>query len=233
MLLKKAMKTIAFFYICKNSNRTVSFLIQKLLSYTDEKKCTVFAKGEFICKQNQTFNHFCLLTSGLVKLYLEHRGKTIIIQLLTPGDIILFPALTEKNISTYNVVALQPSEVIVIGTNQFYRSIENDPYLSIKLLEIQNQLKNSFYHRIFSLTQKRAHGRVADALLYLSDDVFKNQTFLLPFPRKDFGAFTALSTESTIRILREMHNDKIIELSNRTVTLSSRSILEKLTQNCH
>ncbi len=205
--------------------------IAEYLSNTGlETSIASFSKGEVICKQNNAFSNFYMLNKGLAKLSKEHRSKTIIIQLLKADDILIFPLLTNKNIAPFTITAVENCEVITIPSSAFYKMLQNDNLLTTRILEVQEKLKTNFYNRIFSLTQKRAHGRVADALLYLADEIFQSNTFTLPLVRRELGAFTALSTESAIRILREMHHDKIINLNLRKITLTCRPLLEKISQ---
>ena len=74
------------------------------------------------------------------------------------------------------------------------------------------------------------HGRLADAILHLSREVYKSESFELKLSRKDIADFTGMSTESAIRILKEFHNDKIIDLDGKKLKINSFQILEKLSE---
>ena len=62
------------------------------------------------------------------------------------------------------------------------------------------------------------HGRIADALLYLSKDVYHNNTFQTLLSRQDIADLSAMTKESAIRILKEFKDEGIIEFTTNNFT---------------
>ncbi|MBK6966022.1 MAG: winged helix-turn-helix domain-containing protein [Bacteroidales bacterium] len=53
----------------------------------------------------------------------------------------------------------------------------------------------------------------------MSQRIFKSESFDLPLSRSDLSDLTSMSTESVIRIMKDLKDDKIIEISNKSITL--------------
>jgi CRP/FNR family transcriptional regulator len=71
--------------------------------------------------------------------------------------------------------------------------------------------------RMVGITQKQMHGRMADALIYLTDKVFKNKTIGDEISRQDIAEYTSMSKDSAIRVLKEFERDRVIELQGRRI----------------
>ncbi|HEY4789411.1 MAG TPA: helix-turn-helix domain-containing protein, partial [Bacteroidales bacterium] len=96
---------------------------------------------------------------------------------------------------------------------------------------IANYSSNSIktLDRMFSLTQKQMHGRIADVLLYLSKEVFNSSNFELSLSRQDIGELSGMTKDSAIRILKEFENEQIIRLEGKKVSISNNEILEEIS----
>jgi CRP/FNR family transcriptional regulator len=65
---------------------------------------------------------------------------------------------------------------------------------------------------VISLTQKNMHGRIADALFYLSEKVYAANPFNMSISRQDLADLSGMSKESAIRILKEFKDDGILRI---------------------
>ena len=69
------------------------------------------------------------------------------------------------------------------------------------------------------LSHKQMHGRIADALIYLSEKIYKSDTIGAEISRQDMADYTSMSKDSAIRILKEFERDQIIILDGRTIEI--------------
>ncbi len=67
--------------------------------------------------------------------------------------------------------------------------------------------------------QKQIHGRLADALLFLSDEIFESDSFELPLSRTDLGDYIHATRESVTRTLSRLKADGLINMQGRIITL--------------
>jgi CRP-like cAMP-binding protein len=77
---------------------------------------------------------------------------------------------------------------------------------------------------------KQLPGRVADIILYFSEDIYGTQTFSFPLTRQELAELAGTTKESFIRTLSEFKNDKIIEMEKNAVTISSLNIIKTLSR---
>ena len=52
--------------------------------------------------------------------------------------------------------------------------IKESSHFGQKIIEQVNKNQVQFFNRLISLTQKQLHGRISDAILHLSRDVYKS-----------------------------------------------------------
>jgi CRP/FNR family transcriptional regulator len=201
----------------------------KSLLLKDSSQVKYF-KGEIICKQGAYSPQIIFLQRGIAKLYLEHQGRNLILRLLSAGDFVGMPLVdASKSFFPYSVAALEDCLVLAINAENFNHILSMDNEFAKKIIDIQNQFTKVYFERFISLTQKQLHGRIADVVLHLSNDVHRSTTFQLLLTRKDLGEFAGMSTESAIRILREFHNDRIIDIEGKGIEILSADVLKKLS----
>ncbi|MEI6050053.1 MAG: helix-turn-helix domain-containing protein [Bacteroidota bacterium] len=83
------------------------------------------------------------------------------------------------------------------------------------------------HNRMINLLQKRMSGRLADALLYFSDDVFKNDEYEMILSRQELGEMTSMAKECVVRILKEFEVSGVIYSDSSKIKILNK---EKLVQ---
>ena len=76
------------------------------------------------------------------------------------------------------------------------------------------------------ISQKHIHGRIADALLFFSEEIFDSDQFTLPISREELGNYIHAARESVSRVLKEFATKGIIDLSGKKLRLKSKEQLE-------
>jgi CRP-like cAMP-binding protein len=71
------------------------------------------------------------------------------------------------------------------------------------------------------------HGRLADALLYFSDVVFKNNEYEMILSRQELGEMTNMAKECVVRILKELEDSGVVYSEASRIKIIDR---EKLIQ---
>jgi CRP-like cAMP-binding protein len=179
-----------------------------------------YKKGENICKQGSFASHIMYIETGLVKVYLEGNPKNLILTITPRHNLLGLQSLFEgNNTFLYSISTYTESTIRLIDVQIFKQIIRQNPAFGYRIINILNESTAQSYGRFFSLTQKQLHGRLADILLCLSQRIFKSESFDLPLSRSDLSDLTSMSTESVIRIMKDLKDDKIIEISNKSITL--------------
>lgn len=189
-----------------------------------------YNKNEILCKQGGFATHVLFLTGGLVKIYKEHHDKNLILKFARPGEFIGLSSLFNKEVFNYSAASIDSSKVYSLNINSIKLIVKQNPDFAERIISQLNQNTTQYFERIISLTQKQLHGRIADAILHLSRDIYKADRFNMLLTRRDLAEFCGMSTESAIRILKEFHNDKIVNLEGKNLEVKSYQLLERLSE---
>ncbi len=194
-----------------------------------DKHLINYSKGETLCKQGTIASQLILIEEGYVRVYIEHKKKNIILRILRAGDFIGLDNLFHEEIFDFSAAALSTCTVKSISFSELHEKLNESIALNNEVIRDINTYTSEYFLRFISLTQKQLHGRLADAIIHLSEEVYKSTDFELHLSRKDIADFTGMSTESAIRIIKEFHNDKIIELYGKKLRIISMKLLKKLS----
>lgn len=216
---------------CKNSSKCFQKLIPSELEFINQNKTRVFyRKGENICKQGAYNSYVMYLSDGLAKIYLETPNKkNINIKLLTASEFLGLSSLFEDKVFNYSATALRDSIVCLIEKNSFKKLINNNGLFASELIGRYCRNEVFSYDRIRSLMSKQMYGRLADVLLYLSGDLFKEDDVFACISRKDISEFAGLSVESTVRLLNEFKKEGIIQTDGKKIVICDFESLKKIS----
>jgi CRP/FNR family transcriptional regulator, polysaccharide utilization system transcription regulator len=189
-----------------------------------------FLKEEIIIKQGSAASSICFIYSGKAKVFAEEKNRKLLIKINTETDMLGSETLFGKNIFSFSASAIEDTSVCMISNNVIMKMIMNNGVFAAEMVRRSNAMIIFLINRMYVISNKQMHGKVAEILLYLSKDVYKSNTFILTLSRKDIAEYIAMAMENVIRILREFHNDKIISISNKEITINSFPLLEKLKE---
>ncbi|MCK5208278.1 MAG: Crp/Fnr family transcriptional regulator, partial [Cyclobacteriaceae bacterium] len=106
-----------------------------------------------------------------------------------------------------------------INTETFKLIMEKNKEFADEFMQDMSKNMISIFNRIISLTQKQMAGRVADALVYFSDDIFESRKFDLPLSKQEIADFTKMSKDNVVRIMKSFNDENIIIQSNKLVEI--------------
>ncbi|TLX76213.1 Crp/Fnr family transcriptional regulator [Labilibacter sediminis] len=188
-----------------------------------------YKKGETIIKQGALFREVISFNGGIAKIHIKgEHNKELLLGVITPSEIIGGPGLFFENRYSYSITALSDCTTCLIDSNIFKQIFRSNGEFAESFLNSFSKRYVHTFDRVISLTQKQMHGRLADALLFLSDKVHFSDTFDLVFSRQELADFTAMSKESVCRILKEFKDDRIIETSGRQINIIDKDFLSKI-----
>jgi len=189
-----------------------------------------YNKGEILCKQGGFASHIIFLTEGLLKIYKEHNDKNLILKIGKPGEFIGLSSIYNKGVFNYSAACIDSSKVYSINVETIKYLIKENSDFAEKIIAQLNHNTSQYFDRIISLTQKQLHGRIADAIIHLSKDIYQSDKFNMLLTRRDLAEFCGMSTESAIRILKEFHNDRIVNIEGKNLEVISHALLQRLSE---
>jgi CRP/FNR family transcriptional regulator, polysaccharide utilization system transcription regulator len=191
-----------------------------------------FKAGEVIFKQGSPLSYIVSFSKGLAKLYMEtDRNRDVIVDIIQPGTIIGGSCLFLDKRHQYSFTALIDSLVCFIDVNTFLELLRNNHDftnsfmhdMSIKNLQVMKRFQNA--------NIKQSPGRLAEVLLHLSENIYKDDNFDIVLSRQELADYTGMSKEGTIRILKDFKTDGLIDFNNQNFQLLDKKRLLEISLN--
>jgi CRP/FNR family transcriptional regulator, polysaccharide utilization system transcription regulator len=190
-----------------------------------------YNKKEVIFRQGTRTSHIMFIKSGLVKIYKEGKNnKFIILKLSVPYYFLGLLSIYGRDIHQYSAATIQSAEICFVDINIFNQILASNGEFAIKII---NSLANDglfIFERLMSQSHKQLPGRIADVILYFSEEIYKSEEFEFPFTRRELAELAGTTKESFIRTLAEFKNDKIIDLDGSVVKINSMKIVKTLSK---
>jgi CRP/FNR family transcriptional regulator len=190
-----------------------------------------FREGEVIFKQDSLSSNIIYLKDGLVKTSMEWNHKNQILNIIKAPAYLGIPTTLGDKINHYSVSALEDSVVCFIDINTFKMLIDRNGKFAYEIIIhlCKNELQQ--YRRCVYRSQKHVPGLVADTLLFFSKKIYMNETFRLPIDRGEFGDLIGTTRETVSRMLKEFHEDHLIEMDGKIITLINPDRLIKISMS--
>jgi CRP/FNR family transcriptional regulator len=191
----------------------------------------LFKKGETIFKQGAKSTHIVFLHKGVVKFnYQNELGKNFIMTIVSGPKILGGANLFFKETNVFSLIAVEDCELCMID-NAVFRStlINNGGYLMALFKESIEMFQVPIFNFI-SLAHKQVNGRIADIILYLSENVYKNTEFELTLTRKEISEFAACSHENVITTLSRLNKEGIITLKGKFCKINDKAKLCEISK---
>ena len=220
-----------------DTQQTFTIPFQEFLSENDSKliqensNIVSYKAHDIIFKQNTRTSHVMFIKSGLVKLYSENKNqRNKILKLGTSKEYLGLNSVLGEETFSYSAVAVQKTEVFIIDFEIFQQVLQNNGQFSYALLKHITENNLMLLSRLISQSQKQLPGRIADIILYFTEQIYNSEEFNFPLTRTELAELAGTTKESLIRTLTEFKNDKIIKLEGKKVSVISLEILKTLSR---
>lgn len=191
-----------------------------------------FREGEVILKQGTQANNLVSVIEGFAKLYVEgFNDRNLILEYVKPWQLVGAPGVHAFGKYNSTLVAVRETLVCFLDIANFKRVLYSNREFSHQYIKICSTNYARSLDRMVSLSQKQMHGRIADALIYLTEEIYKNELIGPEISRQDIADYTSMSKDSAIRILKEFERDDIIRLEDKTVVVQDNPRLHSISIN--
>ncbi len=205
-------------------------LTDEQLDIVDSNRFQVsFKAGEIIFKQGSPTSNAVFLSLGLAKIYIEgYDEKNILLSIVKPGSLIAGPGTYIDNRHHYSLAALTKVNACFVDMSIIKKMVhENSMFAEDYLVDISKKSLSTF-QKLLTFSQKKMHGRLAEGLIHLADDIFDNDKFNCRLTRKELGEFTGMTKESVVRLLKEFNDEDIIRLQDHSIEILNKQKLKKI-----
>ena len=191
-----------------------------------------FKPGEIMVKQGSPTSNALFMSAGLSKIYIEgSRGRNFILGIASPGKLILGPGAYVNSRHSYSVAAITSVNACFISFDIFKQLTNENGAFAESLIEDISLKALETHNRMVNLVQKRMSGRLADALLYFADVVFKSDNYDMLLSRQDLGDMTSMAKECVVRILKEFEESGVVFSNSSTIKILDKEKLVLISDN--
>jgi CRP-like cAMP-binding protein len=205
---------------------------------TDDEICMLdsnsaqvhFKPGDIIVKQDALSTNVVFINSGLVKIHMKGPIRERILKIAKAPTYLCLPNNFGSKVNRFSATALEETTVCFIDVNVFKQFIyENGDFAFQIILDMsKGELEN--FSNCLNNAQKQNMGRIADAILFFSEKIFASNSFTLPLSRQEIADLTGITRESASRILTDFHNEKILNIENRKITILNEKLLREISE---
>jgi len=190
-----------------------------------------FKPGEIIIKQGSPASNALFMATGMAKSYFEGiGGKNFILEITMPGALIMGPGgfVTARN--TYSVSAITSVQACFINFDIFKQLVRANGAFAESLIEDISAKALKSHTRMVNLAQKRMSGRLAEALLYFSDEIFGKDEYEMILSRQELGEMTSMAKECAVRILKELEDSGVIYSDSSRIKILDKKRLIQISE---
>jgi CRP-like cAMP-binding protein len=217
---------------CTRRWKNFKHLTKEELQLVNENRYeATFKPGEIMMKQGSPTSNALFLASGMAKTYIEGlNGKNFIMSIALPGRLIMGPGAYVNSRHTYTVAAITAIQACFINFDIFKQLVRVNGAFAEGLIEDISAKSLGSLNRMVNLSQKKMPGRLADALLYFSDQVFQKDEYEMILSRQEMGEMTNMAKECVVRILKELENSGVIYSDSSQIKILDKEKLIRISQ---
>lgn len=212
---------------CRFKSLATKALSKDELSVLEGNCVTIrFKKGDLIFKQGIFSSDIIYLTEGVVKVHYNKEDDEQILKFVKAPSYIGISTSMKKAVNQYSTTAITDTTVCVINKEIFKTFIYKNGRFAYEIINELCFNELCFFRDNVKISQKHIHGRLADALLFFSEEIFESDQFTLPISREELGNYIHAARESVSRVLKEFASEDVIDLSGKKLKLKNKEKLE-------
>jgi len=197
----------------------------------DNRYEATFKPGEIILKQGSPASNAVFLAKGMAKIYIEGLdNKNFILGIALPSRLIIGPGVHVHARHSYSVSALTAVQACFIGFEVINQLIRQNSEFAFGMIEDLSVKSYALHGKLVSLTQKRMPGRLAEALLFFADEVYKSDVFDIILSRQELGEMTNMAKESVVRILKELETSGVVKSDCSKIQILDKEKLRLISE---
>jgi len=191
-----------------------------------------YLKGETIIREGDPISDFIYLKSGLVKLTRQTgNGNEQILSFAKPFDFVSLLSVFSATRYNYSVIAIEDTEICILDLQDVKNTILKNGKFALNVMQKISEATDRIILDNLEIKRKHLIGRVAHVLIYFSDIIYQNKTFILPVSRQEIADFIGMTTENVIRTLSEFKKDGIIRTFGKDIDIVDHDRLKAISEH--
>jgi CRP/FNR family transcriptional regulator len=194
-----------------------------------------YSKGEIIVLEGSNSESLIIINSGQAKAFRNTlEGREHILYIFSEGDFFGEKNLLNKHEASYNVEALEDTDICMINKKDFQQLLREYPDIGLKIIqELSNRL-DKLESTIESMSNKNVEIRVNSVLLEFAGKYGKNHSkgimIELPLSREGIANYIGLSRETVSRKMGILQDEGIIDMigNKKVIVLDLEALKESV-----
>ncbi len=210
---------------------SVSQTNESLNLFTKDRDINKYKKKQAIYSEGNHPNRLFYILKGKIKAFKTNEdGKELVTDLFSPGDFLGHVALLEGTAYKDTTEAMEETDLAVIPKEDFDELINQNPEIAKKFIQLLAKNISEKEDHLLGLAYNSLRKKVADALLALQKKYQEkgDENFAIDISRESLATIAGTATESLIRTLSDFRNEKILDISNRSIVIINLQKLKEL-----
>lgn len=187
-----------------------------------------YAAGEEVFAQGEAAVFLPIVMSGRVKMvhYLEP-GKEVIIGIFEEGEMFAVPPVFDGKTYPSTAVAMEPSQLMILGRDSFLELIRTSDEFAFAIIGWMCEMLREKTSTIQTLATASPEQRVEQILLRLAAREGVEGPVKISLRRQDIAEMAGLTTETTIRVIRNLAEKGLVEIVRGKVVIDAKGPLSR------
>lgn len=219
---------------CESAHSSIFCVLSKMeLSTLSESKSYIsYKKGQMIFYEGNHPQGLYCIYSGKVKIHkLGHDGKDQILRLAKKGNVIGYRALLSDDNYHASATAIEDCLICFFSKTVYQNQIISNPSLSIQIIKLLSSDLKLAEQKAMNMVQRQVRERIVETILMLKEFFGlepDNATINTIFTRESIGNIAGTTTETTIRVLSDLHKNAIIDLIGKKIKILNNKELVRI-----
>ena len=164
---------------------------------------------------------YLILSGSLKVLATDEQGREVIFGVLGPGELFGEMGVLDDNPRSATVIALSPSQLVVIGKSDFKRFLQESSDVSYYIIRNLVRRLRRADRKIESLALMDVCGRVARLLLDMAETINGQHVVAPKIHKVDIAKMVGASREMVSRVMTDLQQQGLIEEGGGRIVLHS------------
>jgi len=185
-----------------------------------------FSRSETIFFEGDEGNGFYMVGEGKVKiLKLSSSGKEHILHIFGPGEPFGEVSVFHGRPFPATAEALVKTKTLFFPRTNFTQLVEKNPAIALNMLAVLSIRLRRFATQIENLSLKEVPARLANYLIYLSEEQGRPDEIELEISKGQLASLLGTIPETLSRIFAKMSEEGLIKVNGKVISLLNRQVL--------
>lgn len=210
---------------CELEHMALNDLSRQKVTNTFKKGQTLFVEG------NPPYGLYCISKGNVKVTKMGSDGKDSIVRLVSAGDVLGHRSIFTEQFYSATATALEDTSVCFIDKKYILKMVQSEPTVAQNIISRLGKDLGASESKIASFSQRNVFERICELLLLLkqSHGVEEEGKFRLDIKltREEMASLVGTATETLIRFLSELKEEKVIEQAGKTMYITDEEKLIK------